>query len=645
MTIHLWDPATGHKLRDIEHVSDAPNVETFAGGGVPSELACSMDGRWLAASSKDGRLQVWDTSTGKLARQFPGPGMVASQLAFSPDGKLLATVKGSDGAVRLWDVAKGTEVHAMSGHRSGPLAVAFEGQTVLTAGRSRGNWSTTEPSLPKSDSSLRRWDAATGSERSVFPIPLRGWGLYTTFSSDGKQFACTDEDGNLLVFDTITGKQVSQWTLPKREVEVRSGDKVDMRSFMDFKDLRFSPDNRLLMATGGQVILYDVATGVQRQRLPSNRAALPVLYASIMGLLASPLKQGPFLVASALTPGIPDTANYSRGVFTPDQTGLVLLASTHGRTPCLLRDALSGREIRKVGEGGDFSRPIPLSPDGRTVLSGGAFTEGPIRLWELSSGLERGKLANSPRRPSASAFAPNGRLLALGESDGMIGLWDLTSCKRIGQAAGHRAAVCSLAFSADGRLLASSGDENFALVWNVADVTRATEQGALKLRPGQLGDLWTDLASEDGTKAYQAIWQLALTPDLSVPFLRERVKPSNLDSQRLAKLVAELDDELFSVREQATAELAGLDEEAETVLRAALQKKPSAEQQRRVKQILSKLGTRPSPERLRLLRAVEVLEHCGTREAKELLRALSKGASEARLTQEARASLNRLGDK
>jgi hypothetical protein len=227
----------------------------------------------------------------------------------------------------------------------------------------------------------------------------------------------------------------------------------------------------------------------------------------------------------------------------------------------------------------------------------------------------------------------------------MIAVWDLTSCKQIGKAAGHRAAVCSLAFSADSRLLASSGDENFALVWNVADLTGATEKATLKLRPEHLGDLWTDLASDDGTKAYHAIWQLALTPDLSVPFLRERVKPSNLDSQRLAKLVAKLDDELFSVREQATAELAGLGEEAQSVLLAALKKEASAELQRRVKQILSKLGTRPSPERLRMLRAVEALEHCGTREAKELLNTLSRGGSEARLTQEARASLSRLGEK
>ena len=50
----------------------------------------------------------------------------------------------------------------------------------------------------------------------------------------------------------------------------------------------------------------------------------------------------------------------------------------------------------------------------------------------------------------------------------------------------------------------------------------------------------------------------------------------------------------------------------------------------------------PSPEQARALRAVEVLEHVGTAEAKRVLETLAAGAAEARLTQEARASLRRL---
>ncbi len=50
----------------------------------------------------------------------------------------------------------------------------------------------------------------------------------------------------------------------------------------------------------------------------------------------------------------------------------------------------------------------------------------------------------------------------------------------------------------------------------------------------------------------------------------------------------------------------------------------------------------PTSQRLRALRAIEMLEHIGTQEARQVLERLAKGASEARLTQEAKASLERL---
>jgi hypothetical protein len=77
-------------------------------------------------------------------------------------------------------------------------------------------------------------------------------------------------------------------------------------------------------------------------------------------------------------------------------------------------------------------------------------------------------------------------------------------------------------------------------------------------------------------------------------------------------------------------------------LRAALKASPSAEQKKRIGEILDSLNCEPSGTALRQLRAVEVLELIGNDAARELLGALAKGESEARLTREAQATLERL---
>jgi hypothetical protein len=82
---------------------------------------------------------------------------------------------------------------------------------------------------------------------------------------------------------------------------------------------------------------------------------------------------------------------------------------------------------------------------------------------------------------------------------------------------------------------------------------------------------------------------------------------------------------------------------AEPTLRQVLKGRPTPEVLRRVEQLLERLKA-PS-ESLRPFRAVEVLEHIGSTEARQVLEALSQGAAEARLTQEAKASLERLAKR
>ena len=154
-----------------------------------------------------------------------------------------------------------------------------------------------------------------------------------------------------------------------------------------------------------------------------------------------------------------------------------------------------------------------------------------------------------------------------------------------------------------------------------------------------------DLAGDDAARAYQAVGRLAGSPAEALPWLREHlqpVPPVAVDGKRLDRLLSELDSDDFAVRERATKEIGEYGEFARPAFERVLSGQPSAEVRSRIEMLAEKCAPARSPERLRALRAVEVLENLGTPEAQRLLERLATGAPEAGLTQEAKASLERL---
>jgi hypothetical protein len=381
----------------------------------------------------------------------------------------------------------------------------------------------------------------------------------------------------------------------------------------------FSPDGRLIAAGGsaeGDIGLYDPATGRLVRELRGHKTAVAVLAFTPDGKTL--LSQGSVRIG-AVVPGDPAASE------------------TEFRRAW---DVATGEQVRSF-PGAALVANLTSSSDGRTVVTIGGDGQ-TVVLLEAATGGQRAALSGHTNLLFRAKLSPDGRTAVSAGVESAIWVWDLPSGKEIGRLEGHRGMVWDLTFSPDSRRLASAGHDTTVLVWDVSKYTQR-ERARVRLSADELRSAWADLGGDAG-KAYRAIGALASAPEQAVPYLAERVRPAAVpDAKRVAKRIADLDDERFEVREQASRELEGLGRLVEPALRKALAGQPSAEAKRRLTDVLGKVaGTTPTPEEVRAIRVVEALEQAGTPAARGLLTDLASGVAEARLTREAKAALQRL---
>lgn len=309
-----------------------------------------------------------------------------------------------------------------------------------------------------------------------------------------------------------------------------------------------------------------------------------------------------------------------------------------------------GRVVEKLllSDKDYYAKSMAFSRDSRLVAiaSEPSDDSSPDRLdlWETTTGQKRAALLTSRTPLIDLAFSPDGALLAAGDAEGVLHLWSLAAGKEIRQLQGHRGRIESLAFSHDGTLLASGGWDTTALIWDIRETAEVARPHRADVPRERLEQLWADLSGNDGVKTQRAIWGLVAATQL-LPWMRDHLKPvPPADTQRIARLIADLDSDAFTVREKAARALEEMGEATEPALRKVLAGKPSLELRRRVEPMVKKLENWPasSSSALRDWRALEVLEHLGTPEARRLLQHLAGGVAEARLTREAKAALRRL---
>ena len=613
--VRLWDAATGNETGRLD-----------AGQDQVVAVAFSPDGKLVAGGSLGGTVRVWEVAGAREVRRVRGRDLSAHSVAFAPDGKTFAAGYGDwvdgrriwvAGEVTVWETASGKLLHRLAEHSGAVQAIAFSPDgRALAAGTVNGGVLLWDPGTGKarlrsaahqasirclafadprtlvttsSDRTVRVWDVTRKEQR----LELGGGevaGTALAVSPDRKQAAWGGLDGKVRVFDLASGREV-------RRFDGHTG---------PVSAVAFAPDGKVLASGGNDqtIRLYDLASGEARQVLKGHTSEV---------------------LALAFAPG-------GR-----------LLASGDGVGGIRFWSHPTGQELGKIDGHTREVFTLVFSPDGWTLAS--SSRDESVRLWEVATGQVRWAFGTPRMGHAAVAYSPDGRLLLTAcsqEQQGMR-LWDLASGQELSNVWGHRGFVLKLAFSPDAKLAASASDDSTVLLWDVASLRHVKPSPALPT-PSEVEARWRDLTGADAARAFQARGPLTAAPKLALPLLKQVLRPVAVaDAQKVGELIAQLDNDTFTVREKAAAELEALDGAVEAELRKALAAATSAEVRQRLTRLLERWdGHPPSAERLHQGRALEVLELMGTEEARSLLRGLAKGAPEAWLTREARAALGRL---
>jgi dipeptidyl aminopeptidase/acylaminoacyl peptidase len=201
-TVKVWDAVTG---KEIVSLGELKNTGLIGVGFSPDGTTLALS---LRRTIPEGdKVELWDARKGELKKTIEMDyGRIVPKFAFSPDGKVLAVLyageKGRDatkddlnGGARLFDPATGEVIRSVRGHRHMAVSLAFspDGKLLATGGY-------------QSDGDIRLWDVTTGKEQGVITTGAIVPAL--AFSPDGKVLAGGQGDGRLVLWDVATGKEL-----------------------------------------------------------------------------------------------------------------------------------------------------------------------------------------------------------------------------------------------------------------------------------------------------------------------------------------------------------------------------------------------------------------------------------------------------
>ncbi|MBI3410784.1 MAG: protein kinase [Planctomycetes bacterium] len=379
--VRLWNAATGRALgKPLDHVAPVWC------------LAFSPQGRILATGAEDGRARFFLTATGALMdRPQVHEGTVAT-LAFSPDGTAITASAGGDKyrAARLWKLPDEATLPQPLMQPGGLLSLAFSPDgDLLLAGCD--------------DRTARLWNTNSGA-LDVPEMAHSGNVAVAAFSPDGSAFLTGDTDGYCRIWDKETAKV---------RTEFRQKGKISSASF--------SPKGSdVLIGSSGVAVaqFLDFTSGkAVGDPLPHVFGVWAMDFSRDGSRFLTVDSVGVHLWNRSDRTQLRTQSGSSRAFFYPDGTKALLVRDGFGHDWDLSAGRILGSP-RFHPEGS--IEQVAFGRDGGAVLI--ASADGSVRLWDVPTGKVLGPpLGRDDNFPIA--FSANGQRLAVGSIDGRIALW------------------------------------------------------------------------------------------------------------------------------------------------------------------------------------------------------------------------------